>query len=34
VVIAAYIFLKEREHMLHKWLGAGIGIAGLLLIAK
>jgi drug/metabolite transporter (DMT)-like permease len=34
VVIAAYFFLKEKEHMLQKWLGAGIGIAGLLLITK
>jgi uncharacterized membrane protein len=34
VVIAAYLFLNERQHMLHKWLGAVIGIGGLLLIAR
>lgn len=34
VVITAYLFLKEKEHMLYKWLGAGIGIIGLILIAK
>lgn len=34
VIIAAYFYLRERQHMIHKWLAAGIGIAGLLLIAK
>lgn len=34
VVIAAYFYLKERQHMVHKLLSAAIGIAGLLLIAK
>jgi len=33
VVITAYFYLKERQHMIHKWLAAGIGIAGLLLIS-
>jgi bacterial/archaeal transporter family protein len=34
VVISAYFFLHERQHMLEKWLAAGIGIAGLFLIAS
>lgn len=34
VIIAAYFFLKEREHMIYKWLAAGVGIIGLLLIAR
>lgn len=34
VLITAYFFLNERKHMIHKWLAAGIGIAGLLIIAK
>ena len=33
VVIAAYFYLKEREHLLYKSIAAAIGIAGLLLIA-
>lgn len=34
VVIAAYFFLKERQHMIHKWLAAAIGIVGLLLVTN
>lgn len=34
IVIAAYFFLKERQHMVHKWLAVTLGIAGLLLIVK
>lgn len=34
IVIAAYFFLKERQHIVHKWLSAALGIAGLLLIVK
>ncbi len=34
VVVAAYFYLKERQHMLHKWIAVTIGIAGLLFIAK
>lgn len=34
VVIAAYFFLKERQHMSHKWIAATLGIAGLLFITK
>lgn len=33
VVIAAYFYLREREHMLRKWFAAFIGAVGLLLIA-
>lgn len=32
VVIAAYFFLKERQHMINKWLAAIVGIIGLLLV--
>ena len=34
VVIAAYFYLNEREHVIYKWIAASIGIAGLLLIAS
>lgn len=34
VLVAAYFYLKERQHMVYKWLAATVGIAGLLLIAK
>jgi len=32
VVISAYFFLNEKDHMREKWLSAGIGIVGLFLI--
>lgn len=34
IVIAAYFYLKERQHIFQKVLGVGIGVAGLLLIAR
>lgn len=34
IVLAAYFFLKERQHMIHKLLATAFGIAGLLLIVK
>lgn len=34
VVLAAYIFLREREHMAYKWIAAGVGVFGLLLVAQ
>lgn len=34
VVIAAYLFLKERQHIVYKVIASIIGIAGLWLIAK
>lgn len=33
VVIAAYFYLNERQHMVYKWTAAVIGVIGLLLIA-
>ncbi|HEV3245085.1 MAG TPA: DMT family transporter [Candidatus Paceibacterota bacterium] len=33
VVLVAYFYLKEREHMLIKWSAAAIGVLGLLLVA-
>jgi drug/metabolite transporter (DMT)-like permease len=34
VVIAAYIFLKERQHMVYKLIAVVIGITGLFLITR
>lgn len=34
IVIAAYFFLKERQHMINKWLAAIVGIIGLLLVTN
>lgn len=34
IVIAAWFFLKERQHIVHKLLATAFGIAGLLLIVK
>lgn len=34
IVIAAWFFLKERQHLVHKLLATAFGIAGLLLIVK
>lgn len=34
VIIAAWIFLKERKHIIYKILAAAIGITGLMLITK
>jgi drug/metabolite transporter (DMT)-like permease len=34
VVIVAYFYLKERQHMYYKWAAAVIGVAGLVYIAR